>query len=490
MPASQSHRFLTNALVANAKEAPNRPALWADDAIQGPPKGNWITWADLTAWIDRLAGLLQESVAETRFCHRVANRVEDVAVALASPPADRIEIPIDAGGGDGFLRHCVDTSGGVFLDDAEKLDLVRLAWKERQHSSRLRCLQSLEHRKPQTAALVLWTSGTSGDPKGVVLTHAGLLANARAKLAAVPQRKSDRRLTVLSIAHAYARTCDLGTWLLSGSALAIGTGFDAWSSLANQVQPTLCNTVPSLCSRLIGDTQGTRDLRLLGCGGAALAEDDFLCWRDRGVIIIQGYGLTEAGPVICSQTPTDSIPGHVGSFVDGWQHTIKDSRLFVRGDHLMAGYLDDPKLTASRYDELGWFDTGDLVQVNDHHQQLRVLGRSDDRIVLANGHIVDPLPIETAVASHRSVRTAFVRKSSDGRSIELWAESHSGISISNKLLQQIVSERLAKAPRWHWPKQIRTISIPAAVRLDVFNPKGGLRRRQMNQFVSGLLEET
>ena len=99
--------------------------------------------------------------------------------------------------------------------------------------------------------------------------------------------------------------------------------------------------------------------------------------------MIQGYGLTETSPVICSAGPGNAAPGLVGGFVEGWEHQIRDGRLWVRGPHLMLGYWGDPLATKARLDSDGWFDTGDLVELDAAFGQLRILGRADDVIVFA-----------------------------------------------------------------------------------------------------------
>ncbi len=164
----------------------------------------------------------------------------------------------------------------------------------------------------------------------MTLSYDNLFQNASGKLLAVPQTPGDVRLTLLPIWHAYARTCDLITWLLSGCSLAIGFGFADWLRLAPIVRPTLINTVPSMAQR-IADTEfasrSTSRLHLLGCGGAAMSEALFDPFTDRGITVIQGYGLTEASPVICSATPQNARPGYVGCPIAGCE-----TRITKRGD--------------------------------------------------------------------------------------------------------------------------------------------------------------
>jgi long-chain acyl-CoA synthetase len=269
---------------------------------------------------------------------------------------------------------------------------------------------------------VLWTSGTTGVPRGVTLSSQNLVGNAAAKLIAVPQSHSDRRLCVLPLSHAYARTCDFGTWLLSGCELAIAFGYSGLARLSPEFRPTLINVVPSLAERLLQDAelQGLDQLRLLGCGGAGLSEAAFDRWHARGVTVIQGYGLTEASPVICSATPQDARAGFVGRFVQGWESAIRDQQLFVRGPHVMLGYWNDPQATARRIDRDGWLATGDLVQHDGESGQLKILGRADDVIVLPTGKKIHPATVERSAEQVAGVGHAMLTYD---RTLQLWFDA-------------------------------------------------------------------
>jgi long-chain acyl-CoA synthetase len=192
------------------------------------------------------------------------------------------------------------------------------------------------------------------------------------------------------------------------------------------------------------------------------------------VVVIQGYGLTEAGPVIASQTPNDSLAGLAGRIVGGWQHRIDRGRLWVRGRHIMNGYLWDPAATSVRIDPDGWLDTGDLVERDDETEQLRILGRADDRIVLSNGHVVDPLAIETRLTRIPGIATAVVARTDDGRGIEWWLEPHESSAPLPPL--RAVVETL---PAWERPRRIRSFQVSPAERQSVFNRKGAVRRGPM-----------
>ena len=250
---------------------------------------------------------------------------------------------------------------------------------------------------PDAVALVLQTGGTTATPKGVMLTHRNLLTNAIAKLAAVPQTTSDRRLSLLPMSHAYARTCDFGTWLIAGGQLAIGKGWEGWRRFADALKPTLINVTPSIAQRLVDDPSAS-SLRLLGCGGAAMQRGEFDRWTRRGVTVIQGYGLTEAGPCVCSSTPSEVMAGCVGRPVPGVRVRLRSSELQVRGPGVMAGYDHDPTSTEAKLTADGWLRTGDEAWIDDAGR-VWILGRIDDVIVLANGYKIHPGGIEQAIVA-------------------------------------------------------------------------------------------
>ncbi len=283
------------------------------------------------------------------------------------------------------------------------------------------------NRTTDQPALILWTSGTTAEPRGVVLTATALVRNALGKLAAAPQTAQDRRLSVLPFAHAYARTCDLMTWLISGGQLSAGTGWRAIEQLGPAVRPTLLNCVPYLIDKIfdgpenesardgeagdwqVGDWQrlralGLEQLRMLGCGGAALEPHRFQQIRQLGIAPIQGYGLTEAGPVICSATPDDCRPGVVGKPLPETEVRInRDGEIEARGPGLMREYWRDQVATRQRFTADGWLRTGDAGRIV-ADGMLQVLGRNDDVLVLSTGRKVFPLIWEAKLRQTPGVR--------------------------------------------------------------------------------------
>ncbi|QDT12470.1 Long-chain-fatty-acid--CoA ligase [Planctomycetes bacterium K23_9] len=433
-----------------------------------------FTWQQLGQLVCAQADLLDHRLdtdGDSQRCIGYAsdNSLGDVLIALACPLIDAMEIPIDHRLG-ARAKQLASQVGGVWIDH-HHLDQEDAGFGsdplQRIHAA-------LPKTKPDDPALILWTSGTTAESKAVTLTHRNLVGNARAKLKAVPNSASDVRLTSLPLCHAYARTCDLGTWLLSGCTMALGLGMQAWRFMGPQVQPTVANVVPSLANRLYESDaaeMGLDRLRLLGCGGAALSQRDFCKWSARGVTIIQGYGLTESSPVICSATPENSTAGMVGGFVDGWERQIRDGRLFVRGPHVMSGYWND--LTATRQKIVdGWLDTGDIVQLDPATSQLRILGRADDVIVLDNGHKIHPQSIERQIEQIDGVRHALIVPS--GRTIDVWldADDANGWAAA-------IEKRLADRPPWEQPASVHCFEEPLSAESGDLTAKGTIRRRQV-----------
>lgn len=449
-----------------------------------------LTWRELDTLVRALAELLEIRLGLAdgeKVAHSVTNTDEDLLFALACSLGRWVECPIDERAGDVVRETCVKQLDALFVSNECKVQLIEEAFGRRIVGRRIvgRRIDGesfpesegksghLESKgaDPTEDALILWTSGTSGGAKGVVLSHRSLLANATAKLVAAPQTMSDVRLTVLSIAHAYARTCDIGTWLVSGCTLAIARGYEGWCDRSADLSPTLCNVVPSLADRIVS-TAASAKLRFLGCGGAAMSSSNYQVWKDRGVPVVQGYGATETGPVISSQGPEDSVASKVGRVVQGWEWKIQDDRLFVRGPSLMTRYWNDPDATRRKLCDEGWFDTGDVVTECPVTGQLAVHGRSDDRIVLSSGYKIDPHGLESRYLECPGINLARVELSDDQRGIEIWIESEVGGRVTPERLAELGRE----LPLWERPRAFHWFRIPEDERSKWLTRKGELRR--------------
>jgi long-chain acyl-CoA synthetase len=461
---------LLTAFVHQARRRPGAIALvaWHDHEPTS------YTWSRLAAMVSRTAASLETD----RVGFASDNSLADVILPLACMASGAIEVPIDYRLG-AAVHDLWNQVGGQWLTERDRERLMTRALQADDSAAAIGQLEKRSERvDTDQPALILWTSGTTASPQGVTLSHRNLLGNAQAKLAAVPQRADDVRLTALPLCHAYGRTCDFGTWLLSGCTLAVGLGFEAWERLGPVTEPTLANTVPSIARRMFSAAAGEIGrgrLRLLGCGGAAMSAAEFHGWRDRGVTVIQGYGLTETSPVICSATPDNAIAGLVGDFVDGWEHQIRDGRLFVRGPHVMLGYWNDEPATRDRVDEHGWLDTGDLVEIDADTGQLRIFGRADDVIVLSDGHKVHPQVIERELEGIPGIRHALII--GDDRHLQAWLDADE--TLPSGVIEQVVCQALADRPAWERPVSIHCFRPPLSAARGELTQKGAIKRQQI-----------
>lgn len=295
-------------------------------------------------------------------------------------------------------------------------------------------------------AVIVFTSGTTGTPKGVMLTHANLSFQAGAIADRVPLDASCRIAGLLPLSHAF----ELGTLVYAISAGAAThyvpsrRGPDILRVLQEQ-QITHMIVVPQIVTmmgRALQDQLQTRvpapvyramkaaadrlpssarrllfrpvhrrlgqHLRLMIAGGAALPAETHLLWERLGVRILEAYGVTECSPAIAIASPDGSTPhGSAGSPLQGVEVRLSpEGELQVRGPNVMAGYWRDPERTAEVLDD-GWYATGDLGTI-DAHGQIRIVGRAKELIVLPSGMNVWPQDIEDVLRSHPAVKDAVV----------------------------------------------------------------------------------
>jgi long-chain acyl-CoA synthetase len=257
-------------------------------------------------------------------------------------------------------------------------------------------------------ATILYTSGTTGRAKGIMLTHANLVANTRAILEAFGDRPDDLRVCFLPLSHIFARTCDLYTWIARGSQLALARCRETIIEDCKSVGPSLINGVPyffervhrGLVERGVANEPGSLSRALGGkiraccSGGAALADETFDFFQQHHIPLLQGYGLTETSPVITLSTPEQCKRGTVGRPIPGVEVRIAaDGEILTRGPHVMKGYWRDEKATAEVLRD-GWLHTGDLGTLDDEGF-LTITGRKKEMIVTATGKNVFPAHLES-----------------------------------------------------------------------------------------------
>jgi malonyl-CoA/methylmalonyl-CoA synthetase len=275
-------------------------------------------------------------------------------------------------------------------------------------------------------ALILYTSGTTGKPKGVVLTHANVEAHVRCLVAAWEWRPEDRILHVLPLNHVHGIVNVLTCALWAGATCEMLPRFDAavvWNVFATG-RLTLFMAVPTIYARLIAAWEGApadrqralsngcRAMRLMVSGSAALPVHVLERWREiSGHVLLERYGMTEIGMALSNPLHGDRRPGFVGVPLPGVHVQIVDEdgrdvapgtagELEVRGPGVFHEYWRRPDATASAFRN-GWFRTGDVaVLENGMH---RLLGRQSVDIIKSGGYKISALEIEEVLREHPGI---------------------------------------------------------------------------------------
>jgi long-chain acyl-CoA synthetase len=270
-------------------------------------------------------------------------------------------------------------------------------------------------------ATIMYTSGTTGNPKGVMLTHGNILSNVYAALQVAPCRPDDLVLTWLPFSHIYARTVDHYKTIGAGTTLALAESAETVVANLDEIGPTHLNAVPRFYEKLLtavasSDAQKTgrrlRDafgprLRWLGAGGAPLPVPVAEAYRAAGLKICQGYGLTESAPVISFNREENCRIGTVGQAIPGVEVRIApDGEILTRGPHVMKGYWNNPEATAAAIQD-GWLHTGDLGHL-DADGFLTITGRKKELLVLSNGKKVVPSYLEGLLLSDPCIDQAVI----------------------------------------------------------------------------------
>ncbi|UUO05580.1 AMP-dependent synthetase/ligase [Blastopirellula sp. J2-11] len=275
---------------------------------------------------------------------------------------------------------------------------------------------------PASLATIVYTSGTTGEPKGVMLSHSNLAFDALALVEAFEDSAADRRLTFLPFSHLYARTCDLYTWIILGNELVLARSRETILDDCKLMRPTLINGVPYFYQKVAdavraqgkinepGALQAMLGGRIKMCasGGAALADYAAEIFAQQETPIRNGYGLSESAPVITASSKKVYRRGSVGKALPRVEVRIADDgEVLTRGPHIMQGYYRDEAATAAVIDSDGWLHTGDLGRL-DEDNFLFITGRKKELIVTATGKKVAPGQIESALASDPLIAQAIV----------------------------------------------------------------------------------
>jgi long-chain acyl-CoA synthetase len=384
-------------------------------------------------------------------------------------------------------------------------------------------LEGLRARiRPDDPATLLYTSGTGGEPRGVVLSHGNLYSNAAAIIKVFSPRQ-DRRLNFLPLSHIFARTCDWYVALVSGTEIGLATSRETILADCQKFQPTVLNGVPYFFDKVRktllerNPNPSAEDLQqmlggkvtLCNVGGAALPDHVFDFYNERGIAMRQGYGLTEASPVVTLSTETSFCRGSVGKPIPGVELKVADDgEILTRGPSVMLGYWNDQAATSEAIDQHGWLHTGDLGRVDDDGF-LFVTGRRKELIALASGKKVpvakveslltaDPLILQAFVVGEgRNYLTALLVPNPDVIKSEikrhrLWVFSRRGALSHRRVLEWFnaaVQRTLANLAPWEQVKKFKLLDRGFTFESGELTPKLSLRRDEIERNFAREIDE-
>ncbi|MPR00493.1 AMP-binding protein [Modestobacter sp. I12A-02628] len=420
------------------------------------------TWGELDAEVDRAAaGFAARGLAPgERVAVRLPNGVDWVVAVFGALRAGLVVVPVNTAYTDDELEYVLADSGAALLvTDAERAPLggvpVLVGPPDGGDA-----LVPAGH-DGTGLALLAYTSGTTGRPRGAMLTHAALLANQRQclQMSPPPVRADDLVLVVLPLFHVYGFNSGLGLSIATGACALLLDGFDPAGSLQLMAEAGV-TTVPGAPPMYqawlaVADAAGSdvalrrafAAVRMASCGAAPLPAEVWTAMRDRAAVTVwEGYGLTEAAPVVASTLAGGRAkPACIGAALPGVEVVLRDTaggpaagpdhgtrvredvfgdpfpdeepdqagEICVRGPNVFAGYWPDG---ADGPDDAGWLATGDIAY-RDAEGDLHLVDRRGD-LVLVSGFNVYPGEVERVLDAHPGVAESAVIGVPDARTGE------------------------------------------------------------------------
>jgi long-chain acyl-CoA synthetase len=440
------------------------------------------TWSEMSAHVARWqAALAREGLLPgDRVAIMLRNSPEWVMCDIAASRLGLVVVPLytqDRPDNVAYIVH--DAACKVLLVEAEEhwneLDraetklpgLVRIVTVKpiagERSESRLRSIaewlprsaDGIQHVATNTNSLatIVYTSGTTGRPKGVMLSHRNILTNAHACLMIMALTHEDTLLSFLPLSHTFERTCGYYLAMMAGSTTAYARSVSQLAEDLQTITPTILVSVPRIYERVWSAIRAKLDegppsrkklflravdvgyarfqheqgrggwkpsfllwpvlnklvaskvlarlggrLRAALSGGAALSPEISRVFIGLGLRVLQGYGLTETSPVACANRPDDNVPQSVGRAIPGVEVRLGEhSALLIRGPNVMLGYWNNPEATRQIMLPDGWLNSGDTARI-DEHGHVFITGRLKEIIVMSNGEKISPLDVESAIA--------------------------------------------------------------------------------------------
>lgn len=445
-----------------------------------PATQQWeqYTWLQMRELTSRVQQWLKQQGLEVgdRVALMLPNGVMWVAIDLAAAGLGIITVPLYPNDREDNVHYILQKTDCrvLFIDSDEQVQLSKNFLSEIDSLKVITSIRKLNDQTPdlnseleniqqaefiksacdcQQPVTIVFTSGTTGRPKGVVLSHRNLLANAAGAGRAVPVDATDRLLSFLPLSHTFERTTGYYAPMLHGAEIVYTRSIDQLAEDLQIIKPTILISVPRIYERVfakINDQvqqksnfaqilfkhahqigyqkfcyqQGTASwscnflifplldllvakkirarlggrLKFAVAGGAAFAKNLNAFFVGMGINVVQGYGMTESSPVISTNRVDNNIVGSVGIALDNVEVKLSDvDELMVRGDSIMQGYWENEQATKKVLTEDGWLHTGDIARIE--NEIIYITGRVKDIIVLSNGEKIPPADVEHAVCA-------------------------------------------------------------------------------------------
>jgi long-chain acyl-CoA synthetase len=422
----------------------DRPALWFDGAA--------LSYAELDRRAAVAAGELREQGvgAGDRVAIKLPNSPAFVAAYFGALRLGAIVVPLNPLLAPPEIAERVASATPALIVD-EELPFAGDAAGE------------VVDRDDTDAAVILFTSGTSGRPKGAILTHGGILAAARSAADAMALTQDDVVLGAAPFSHVLGQSTGIFSTLLAGAAVSVVQRFEPEKTLATmtRTRTTILLGVPTMCIALCQAARSADELppvRIAHVGGAAVPVEvarDFE--RTFGGDVYEGYGLTELSGIATTYTVgQERKPGSVGMPLGGTDMRIHDpdergvGEVRFRGPSVIPGYWNDREATSEAIDAKGWLATGDMGYV-DEEGYLFLVDRKKE-LIIRGGYNVYPREVEEALYAHPDVLEAAVvgvPHETLGEEVAALVVRRPGTTLDVEALEAWARERVAayKYPR-------------------------------------------
>ncbi len=412
--------------------------------------------------------------------------------------------------------------------------------------------------KGSTIATIIYTSGTTGLPKGVVLTHDSLVYEGKAVRDIDVVRSDDVQLLFLPLAHVFAKVLEVA-WFACGFVTAFAESMDTIKTNLGEVRPTLMAGVPRVFEKFygavldkglsatglkrrlfesalalsvkngeaeeagrslgfidgirfgvlkklvfkkvgqgIGETMGGR-MRVMVSGGAPLSKKIAWFFRDAGLVIVEGYGMTETSAATCVNLPSNNFIGTVGPAVPGTEVKIAaDGEILVRGPGVMREYWRNAEATAETIVD-GWLHTGDIGELVGPTKALRITDRKKDLIITAGGKNVAPQKIENLLKNHALISQAVVHGDKrkflsvlltlDAAAVTAYAQAHNLSGSYAELTQHpqiakeiesILEQTNRELASYESVKKFKVLETDFSIETGELTPKMSVKRKVIN----------